>query len=216
MLEAKNIEKSFGSLKVLTDLSLTIAQGSITILAGPSGSGKSTLIRCLSLLDYPCKGKIILDGFEYSFPKKKQIQEASIYPKISCVFQQLYLWPHLTNRKNILLPLINTTYDTNELNRYIDLFGMKEFIDKYPNESSLGQKQRVSLVRSLILKPEYLLLDEVTSALDSDNTKAVLSELSSLSSGILLISHDHRILSSECYTPVFLENGEIKNRVYIT
>jgi ABC-type polar amino acid transport system ATPase subunit len=211
MLEAKNIEKSFGSTNVLVDINLKLPLETITVLTGPSGSGKSTLIRCLSLLDHPCKGEIIIDDKRYFFPTNRIFNEKDIYPKLTCVFQQLYLWPHLSNFENILLPLKGNC-NLVALEYYIELFNIREVIDKYPNESSLGQRQRVSLIRALMLRPKYLLLDEITSALDSVNTEIVISELSKFVNdgrSILLISHDYRVVSNNNHNFMLLENGKL-------
>jgi len=212
MLVAENIVQSVHGHEVLCGVDLEIAPGTVTILCGPSGAGKSSLIRCLSFLDAPSSGKITLDGAEFFFPAGPKPKESEIYPAITCVFQQLYLWPHLTNRENILLPLNGDADKTERLQAYIQLFAMHAFIDQYPNESSLGQRQRVTLVRALMLQPKYLLLDEPTSALDSGNTEIVLAELFRLAQnnmGILLVSHDHRVMSDARFVSKVLEGGKL-------
>jgi len=213
MLKAIHIKKSFEDAEVLTDVNLTIEPGKITVLTGYSGSGKSTLLRCLSLLDSPDSGEIIVDDDCYMFPNSKTIHENKLYPKITCVFQQLYLWPHLSNRANIELALkLQDPTAIIDINYYIEVFGMKKFIDKFPNESSLGQRQRAALVRAMVLKTKYLLLDEITSALDPKNIVTVLSELLRYSQddvGILLVSHDSRVVSNNEFLHVFLDNGKL-------
>jgi len=170
MLSGKEIRKSFGDTVVFSDVDIDIAPGELAILTGPSGSGKSTLLRCLSLLDKPDKGCITIDNISARYPLKQTLKTDRIYPMVTCVFQQQYLWPHLTSRENIMLPIFNVDDEaTGEFERLVSLFQMGAFIDKYPNQSSLGQRQRVSLARALMLNATYLLLDEVTSALDSDN-----------------------------------------------
>ena len=163
MITTKNITKKFGEATVLDKVSVNIKPGKITTLIGPSGSGKTTLLRAISLIDVPNSGDITIDGTKYDFPLSDELMPP--WPKLSVVFQQLFLWPHLTLRQNILLPLGEQT-DQEYLKKLIGLFGMTDFIDHYPNQASVGQKQRAAFARALILKPKYLFLDEITSALD--------------------------------------------------
>lgn len=188
MLRGLGLNKNYGRKIVLADVHIDIEPGRATILMGPSGGGKTTLLRCLSLLEGPDTGTIELDGTQYNFPNGAN--EPIPYPQVTIVFQQLFLWPHLTNRQNITLAMQHK--DDGYLRHLINLFDMKDFIDNYPNESSLGQKQRVALTRALVLEPKYLLLDEATSALDDARVEKVVQELRSLkerNTGILVITH---------------------------
>ena len=92
--------------------------------------------------------------------------KVNIWPKITVVFQQHFLWPHLTLKENILLPIKNELNIDDRLDEVVELFDMKEFIQRYPNQVSLGQRQRAALARAIVLRPDYLLLDEITSSLD--------------------------------------------------
>ena len=194
MLEARNLTFSYGNRPVLKDINLTIKPGGITVLIGPSGTGKTTLLRCLALLEQPQQGEIIVDeqSFSYPWPPAKPFHPP--WPKLTAVFQQLFLWPHLTLRDNILLPVrLQQASDVKiRLDALIEAFDMQDFIDRYPNEASLGQRQRVALARALMLNPTYLLLDEITSALDVEQIAKILTYLKQLRGrniGIFIITH---------------------------
>ncbi len=192
MLQAKNISKSFGVKRVFQNLNITVKQGEVTVLMGQNGSGKSTCLRSLALLEKIDSGQIMLDGTSVN------ASDVNMYPKITVVFQQLFLWPHLTNRENITLAVQGTPYQK-QLDELIEFLDLKEFIDQYPNQSSLGQKQRVAIARALILNPQYLLLDEITSALDDRQTEVIVEILKDLKKrkiGILLVTH-HKVVAKQ-------------------
>lgn len=191
MLKGIGISKSFGSKKILDGVNIEITPGEVTVVAGPSGCGKTTLLRCLSLLDNPDKGEIVVDDLTYSFPDGKN-KNPFPYPKITVVYQQLFLWPHLTNKQNITLAVENSDYK-GSLAYLTDYFDMKGFIDNYPNQSSLGQKQRIAIARALILEPDYILFDEITSSLDTeqiDNIIEIIRDLKKKEIGIFFITHN--------------------------
>jgi cystine transport system ATP-binding protein len=214
MLKASNLTKKYGERIVLDDVSLEVKLGTITSIIGPSGSGKTTLLKALSLLDLPQAGSLELDDLKYTFPiEVKDITPP--WPRVSVVFQQLFVWPHLTLRKNIELPL-EVRGILNENKEYLDelytMFDMKGFIDRFPNEASIGQRQRVALVRALALKPEYLLLDEITSSLDVEQSEIILSHLIKIKEkgvGIVMVAHDIGFAVSNADTVCFMEDGRI-------
>jgi polar amino acid transport system ATP-binding protein len=193
MLQGEKIYKAFGQKTVLANVNIIVEKGEALVLTGPSGGGKTTLLRCLSLLEAPDSGSVEIDGTIYKFSQGTGATKGFPYPYLTIVFQQLFLWPHLTNRDNILLSLQKFgKHEQEYLNHLINHFEMKDFIDNYPNQSSLGQKQRVALTRALILDPKYILLDEATSALDDNRVGRVIEELIALKKkgvGILLITH---------------------------
>ena len=198
MLIATDIHKGFknGQLQVLKGLSATIAPGQITCLIGPSGAGKTTLLRALALLDAPDKGRLQINGDTYDFPLGKDQKIAPPWPDLTVVFQTLFLWPHLTLFENIALPARNVIKDPAELEMRVNemavAFDMTGYLNRYPNEASLGQRQRVALARALILNPKYVLLDEITSALDVEQVERILNHLILLRErgvGLFLITH---------------------------
>src|SRR3972149_7681243 len=126
MIRAENISKSYGKVLVLNKISLELKKSEISVLFGPSGCGKTTLCRNLALLDYPDEGEIKIFDTNYSFPTRKKYNHLP-YPKVNFVYQQLFLWPHLTNKENILLAVKNpTNEDFERLNYYSDFFDIGE------------------------------------------------------------------------------------------
>jgi glutamine transport system ATP-binding protein len=191
VLEADSISFDIDGHTILHELSIKIDRGQITVLVGPSGAGKTTLLRCLALLAQPCSGRISIDARTFDFPSRTKIHPP--WPDITAVFQQHFLWPHLTLRENILLPLkLNGRLDKILVAELIDILGLGPFIDRYPSHASLGQRQRVAIARALALNPSYVLFDEITSALDVEQSYAILEHLLELKKrniGMLLITH---------------------------
>lgn len=214
MLAASNITKSFGGRQIIRGVNITVEPGKITALIGPSGAGKTTLLRALSLLDCPDSGVVSVNGSTYSFPVGPGERIVPPWPRVTVVFQQLFLWPHLTLRQNITLPVENRTgrAAVSHLDELTRLFDMEEFIDRYPNQASLGQRQRAALARALVLQPELILLDEITSSLDVEQVRAILSHLQTLRDkgiGILIITHLLGFARRASDQVVFLDEGEI-------
>ena len=220
MLIGENISKAFGKREVLRDVSVAVPSGQITAVIGPSGGGKSTLIRALSLLDPPDVGTVTLDQHVYVFPHGKRDKGPKPpWPQLTVVFQQLFLWPHLSIWSNITLPLLdrraNQGMSDGEIRKLTDYFELSGLVDRFPNQVSLGQRQRAALVRALALKPRYLLLDEITSALDVEHISKVLEYLQLIrdqGTGILLVTHLIGFARSAAGQIVFMENGKVLAR----
>ncbi|HEY9680358.1 MAG TPA: ATP-binding cassette domain-containing protein [Oculatellaceae cyanobacterium] len=213
-LSVHSISKRIGAQTILSDVSFAINPGEITALIGPSGAGKTTLLKALSLLDPPDSGALNLDGYRYEFPLSKRAAQPTPWPKVTVVFQQLFLWPHLTLRSNILLPLGDKLTPAKQalFEHLIERFKMGEFIDRYPNQASLGQRQRAALVRAMVLEPSYILLDEITSSLDVEQVASILSELRVMRDngiGILLVTHLLQFAKEVANSVVFLERGTV-------
>ena len=191
MIKAKNIIRQIGNKQVLNIPKIEIKKGQALVVMGPSGSGKTTLLRTLAMLDAPDQGQITINNRQTARPSTLE----NPYPTITVVYQQLFLWPHLTNRQNITLAVQNTDFQ-DKLDELIEFLEMDNFIDNYPNQSSVGQKQRVAIARALILNPEYIFFDEITSALDSKQMQSVIQILNNLKSkniGIFLITHHDQV-----------------------
>jgi ABC-type polar amino acid transport system ATPase subunit len=213
MLSGIGINKSFNSKYVLKDVNVDLKPGTITTLIGPSGSGKSTLLRSLALLEPPEVGTIIVDEVSYEFPSNGHNKPNPPWPEVTIVFQQLFLWPHLTLRDNILLPLRARGGQCKGLvNELIEALRIESFVDRYPNEVSLGQRQRAAIVRALALRPKYLLLDEITSALDVEYVSLLLDHLKRVKDegiGILLVTHLIGFARASADQVLFMDAGKI-------
>lgn len=216
LLVADKISKRYGNSLILNEVSLSLNRGEISVILGPSGGGKTTLLRCLCMLDIPNSGLISIDKRDFFFPCLN-VNYTNIYPNISIVFQQLFLWHHLTNRENIAFPLRQNGFKPLEIEAIIqeliiDL-NLTNFIEKFPHQSSVGQKQRIAIARTLALKPECILLDEITSALDVVQTNNIIQILKSLAYkqniAILFVTHNLDVAKKVADKVLFLENGTI-------
>lgn len=215
MIIAENIHKSFGQRKILDGVNLTVEPGKITCLIGPSGGGKTTLLRALGLLEMPEHGRLQIDDQVYNFPLKSDQKITPPWPRLTVVFQSLFLWPHLTLRENIMLPAKRAGCPNRHerFTQLVEFFEMGDFIHNYPNEASRGQQQRVALARAVMLNPQYILLDEITSALDVEQVAKVLEYLQKLRDtgiGIFLITHLLGFAKRASDSILFLHQGKIE------
>ncbi|SDU02476.1 amino acid ABC transporter ATP-binding protein, PAAT family [Verrucomicrobium sp. GAS474] len=213
-LKAENLRKTRDGQPVLDDLSLELRAGEITAIVGPSGGGKSTLLRALSLVEKPDSGTLRIDGVPYLFPDAEN--PAPPWPKLTVVFQQFFLWPHLTLRENIALPLVSAGKSKEEIADLIaplaQTFGMESFLSRHPNAVSGGQRQRAALARALALKPQCLLLDEITSALDLEQARILFDHLLTLrEQGIALALVTHSLGFARAHADIvhFLDQGRL-------
>jgi len=204
ILEADNIHKSYPSagdkLHVLKGLSLKIPKGKIIVVIGPSGAGKSTLLHVLGGLDYPQKGRVLIDNIDiYKINDNKRA--SIINKKIGFVFQFYHLLPEFTALENAVLPaMIKNTgrLSKRKLNQRAQILlnnvGLSERTHHKPNELSGGEQQRVAVARALMNEPELLLCDEPTGNLDSENSNRLMELLKKLNrekkQTFIIVSHD--------------------------
>ena len=215
MIFADKISFGYGDgAMIFADVSVRLQPGAITALLGPSGAGKTTLLKCLAGLEQPNSGQLSVDDITYSFPPAPRGNPPPPWPIATVVFQQLFLWPHLTLKDNILLPVRKQDAAANaaQLQQLCDWFDMHHFIGRYPNETSRGQQQRAALARALMLKPRYLFCDEITSALDIEQIAKVLKNLEQIKAqgvGIMLITHQLGFARRAADQILFFDTGKI-------
>ncbi len=191
-----SVSKSFGDNRVLNDVSLDIAAGEVVTFIGASGSGKSTLLRCTNLLETVDAGSITLDDEVIT---KVGIDPNPIRRRIGMVFQSFNLFPHMSVTRNVTLSLtevlgVDTSEATERAHSLLERFGLKDKVDRYPDQLSGGQQQRVAIARAMALNPEVLLLDEITSALDPELVGEVLDVVRELKgSGITMLFATHEM-----------------------
>ena len=214
MIELQSVHKSFGELEVLRDVTLSIGEGEIVSVLGSSGSGKSTLIRCINGLEGLSGGKILVDGLDVSKPREL----AESRKRSATVFQQFNLYPHMTALDNITLApieVLRTNRDAaeREARTLLDRVGLADKTDVYPAQLSGGQKQRVAICRALAMSPRYLLLDEITSALDPEMTSEVLDILAKLareaSTTMVFVTHEIAFAEQMSSRVIFLDEGRV-------
>lgn len=214
MIQAQGIGFGYGSLNIFSDVNITLEPGTITALLGPSGAGKTTLLKCLAGLEQPNSGTLAVDDLLYSYPPPAKGNPPPPWPIATVVFQQLFLWPHLTLKDNILLPVRGNDAAANAalLDQLCDWFDMRHFIDRFPNETSRGQQQRAALARALMLKPRYLFCDEITSALDVEQIAKVqhsLEQIKAQGVGVMLITHQLGFAHRAADQILFFDGGKI-------
>jgi ABC-type polar amino acid transport system ATPase subunit len=217
MISAKHINLSFNHTHVLKDVYFELQSGQVATIVGPSGSGKTTLLRALCLLERPDSGTIRIDDLEYHFPLEDLKAGQEPWPRVTFVFQDLYLWPHLTLRQNILLPFkVNGKKAIKELEEefqgLVYTLSLQECLDRRPHEVSGGEKQRAAITRAILLHPRHLLLDEITSALDIEQVAVILGLLSDLrerGQGMVIVSHHLEFAKRVSNQVYFLDEGRI-------
>ena len=195
IISIKDVHKSFGDLEVLKGVSLDVRKGEVICIIGPSGSGKSTLIRCINGLNDIQGGSITVEGLEVHDP---DLDKLALRKKVGMVFQQYNLFPHKTALENVMMaPLLVLKRDkaaveaeARALIRKVRLEGKE---NAYPGELSGGQQQRTAIARSLAMRPDVMLFDEVTAALDPETVKEVLVTIKDLAAEgmtCILVTHE--------------------------
>lgn len=214
MLKVENLEKSFGSLKVLKDVSLEINDNDVISIIGPSGSGKSTFLRCLNLLEKPDSGEIIFEGKKIN---DKNVDIDKLREEIGMVFQNFNLFSNMPIIENLTLaPVMRgkmTKKDANDKAiRLLERIGLSQKKMVYPVSLSGGQKQRVAIARALMMKPKLMLFDEPTSALDPEMVGGVLElmqELAAEGMTMVVVSHEMGFAREVSNRVIFMDGGYI-------
>ncbi|PLS17333.1 polar amino acid ABC transporter ATP-binding protein [Bacillus sp. M6-12] len=214
MIRIKDVEKSFGDLKVLNNINLEVPQSNVYAIIGPSGAGKSTLIRAVNALEEIDSGEIIVDGISIH-DKKTNINK--IRTEIGFVFQSFNLYPFLTALENVTIASINVkkTNKAEAIEKGKELLaslGLEDKFHSYPSKLSGGQQQRVAIARALAMDPKVMLFDEPTSALDPEMIKEVLDAIRKLAKSgmtMMVVTHEMGFAREMCDQIVFMADGSI-------
>jgi len=202
ILDTINLSKTYGKgenkVEALKDINLSFEKGKFTSIIGPSGSGKSTLLHCIAGLDNITLGKVIIEGKDISKLTEEELSEFR-RKNFGFIFQSFNLIPVVNVYENITLPVFidNKEIDKKYINNIIDLLGLKDKINKFPNELSGGQQQRVAIARALANQPEIIFADEPTGNLDSKTTDEVIKLLrkcvEEFGQTLIMITHNKEI-----------------------
>ena len=214
MIKISHLQKSFGQVQVLKDISTEIRKGECVCVIGPSGSGKSTFLRCINLLEQPDGGKIEVDGMNILDPGLK----IDDYRKeVGMVFQHFNLFPNMTVKRNLMLaPMrvlgLSEEESAGKALKLLRRVGLESKADTYPNKLSGGQKQRVAIARALAMNPKVLLFDEPTSALDPEMVGEVLhvmKELAEEGMTMIVVTHEMGFAREVSDRVLFIDRGVI-------
>jgi polar amino acid transport system ATP-binding protein len=213
-LRLEGVRKSFGKAEVLKGIDLAVAEHEVVCLIGASGSGKSTLLRCVNLLEPLDAGRIVLLGEEIT---ARGVKLNEVRRRIGIVFQSYNLFPHMSVLGNVTLAPrrvlgVSKAQAVADATALLGRFGLAERRDEYPDRLSGGQQQRVAIVRALAMKPELMLLDEVTSALDPELVAEVLNVIRELAEGgmtMLIATHEMSFARDIANRVCFLDAGRI-------
>jgi len=214
LIKVEGLEKSFGSLNVLTGIDIEICKGEVVVVVGPSGSGKSTFLRCLNRLEESTGGSIFFNGEDITGAKVNINKHRQ---KMGMVFQQFNLFPHMTIMKNLTIgpmKLLGKSKAEAEAKaqELLDRVGLGDRGGAYPKQLSGGQKQRVAIVRALCMEPEVMLFDEPTSALDPEMVGEVLEvmkELAKEGMTMVVVTHEMGFAREVGTRVVFIDEGRI-------
>ena len=223
VLEMNNIQKHFGDLEVLKDISLSVNKGEVLSIIGPSGSGKSTLLRCAVNLEKIDGGKITYNNDvmadthngKVMYAKKNELKK--IRDSFGLVFQNFNLFPHYSVWKNVIdAPIHVQKRDRAEVEKtameLLEKMGIADKKDSYPCQLSGGQQQRVSIVRALAMEPDILFFDEPTSALDPELTQEILKVIKELADEhmtMVIVTHEMSFAKEVSNRIIFMEHGVI-------
>ena len=212
----EDIEKNFGSLRVLKGISGTINRGEVVAIIGSSGCGKSTLLRCLNRLETINGGRLTVNGIDLSrHLNYKQLRK--LRTEVGMVFQQFNLFPHLSVLENLMLAPCKVLGQSRKESAklagfYLEKVGLFDKASAYPEQLSGGQKQRVAIARSLCMKPQVMLFDEPTSALDPElvgEVLAVMQQLAADGMTMVVVTHEMQFAREVAHRVFFLDKGQV-------
>ncbi|CAN5873800.1 amino acid ABC transporter ATP-binding protein [soil metagenome] len=213
-VQLKDLQKSFGSLDVLTGIDLDIDAGEVVVIVGPSGSGKSTMLRCVNLLEEPTGGSVLIDGIDIT---EDGVNVDRMRQRCGMVFQHFNLFPHMSVLKNVTVALrkvkglSKSEADQIGLDR-LHQVDLAQKADARPAQLSGGQKQRVAIARALAMEPEVMLFDEVTSALDPELVKGVLDVMTNLARQgmtMMVVTHEMGFAREVADRVIFMDGGVV-------
>ena len=215
MISIKNVNKYYGKIRVLKDVSIEIESGEIFGIIGHSGAGKSTLLRCINGLEEYQEGSVLVSDKEVKSLNEKQMRD--LRKELGMIFQHFSLLERKTVFDNVALPLECFGYSKAEIKKRVlellEVVGISEKKNDKPRNLSGGQKQRVAIARALALNPQVLLCDEATSALDPNTTKSILSLLEDINKKlgitIIVVTHQMEVIKQICGRVAIMENGEV-------
>ena len=214
MIKIRHLQKSFGQVQVLKDISTEIRKGECVCVIGPSGSGKSTFLRCINLLEQPDGGSIEVDGRDIL---DSGLKIDDYRKEVGMVFQHFNLFPNMTVKRNIMLaPMrvlgLSEEESSGKALKLLRQVGLESKADTYPNKLSGGQKQRVAIARALAMNPKVLLFDEPTSALDPEMVGEVLHVMKELAEGgmtMIVVTHEMGLAREVSDRVLFIDHGVI-------
>ncbi len=231
VLQVNNLEKSFGSVKVLKDISFTLEKGKALAIIGSSGSGKTTLLRCLNFLETADKGsfsvnsELLFNGNDKQAKSESEIRKKRLH--FGLVFQSFNLFPQYTALENVMLAqqlLIKQNNENRDIRKtlllniekhsanLLEQMGLSDKLNNYPHQLSGGQQQRVAIARALALNPDILCFDEPTSALDPELTGEVLKVIKALSekhTTMIIVTHEMNFAKEVADDIIFMDDGLI-------
>ena len=217
-ISVKNLNFFYGSSQTLFDINLTAQEGDTLVLLGPSGAGKSTLIRTLNLLEVPKSGELNIANNTFDLAQNTEPRKIrQLRQDVGMVFQQYNLWPHFTVLENLIeAPMKVLGLDETEAKSHaLDLLKrlrLEEHAERFPLQLSGGQQQRVAIARALMMKPQVLLFDEPTAALDPEITAQIISIIQELQqTGItqVIVTHEVSMAKKVATQVIYMEQGHI-------
>ncbi|WP_048950768.1 arginine ABC transporter ATP-binding protein ArtP [Haemophilus influenzae] len=218
-IRVKNLNFFYGSSQTLFDINLEAEEGDTVVLLGPSGAGKSTLIRTLNLLEVPKSGELSIANNEFNLSNAMANPKAirQLRQDVGMFFQQYHLWPHLTVIENLIeAPMkvrgVSESEAKTDAMELLKRLRLEQLADRFPLHLSGGQQQRVAIARALMMKPQVLLFDEPTAALDPEITAQVVDIIKELQeTGItqVIVTHEVNVAQKVATKVVYMEQGKI-------